>query len=275
MQFRESRRVIKPLALRPREAQEPLSTDAESIRARVDERNEALKMRVAKEQHTRVERNNIRKYELSKRRRSVGNVALESTEEAQTTGISPDEANDLLGYGDVDFTPEEAQLVADSEQDPEKSAQKRKYVDALINMAEQYGKDAVLQTAENIRNACFEELDRLGLQPSKFGRSITWALWDMAKQRRLFEYPTESHPDYELGNPMADDEWGAKIRQVIADRHVGWEYDAATGFGNAIDAVAPLGPESANRIILSGQRNDTNQLRSLEYSRLGATLRKS
>lgn len=97
----------------------------------------------------------------------------------------------------------------------------RKYARALA------GEDPIKVNAlvERLRKEMEDAAKAAGIAISKWGRSESWAVWDVGKQLHLQQNPSESSDKYRLANPLTD----AQIQQEIVQRHLGWE---ATGGKN-------------------------------------------
>lgn len=179
--------------------------------------------------------------------------------------VSTEEAVKLLSYADVLEGDQAQSAIAYTEQNPAG----QKYTEALIKMSEEVGTQEVLDTAASLRKLYTHEMEKLGLQSSKYGESLSWAVWDLAKQRYLAEHPEESDSEYTLGDPLAKDEAAAKVLDDIVDRHLGWEYAQQYQQDQTTPATVR---RAALHVIAHGERNASGQLRSKELTRLGRTL---
>ena len=97
----------------------------------------------------------------------------------------------------------------------------RKYARALA------GEDPIKVNAlvERLRKEMENAAKAAGIALSKWGKSESWAMWDVGKQLHMQQNPGESSDKYRLANPLND----AQIQKEIVQRHLGWE---ATGGKN-------------------------------------------
>ena len=95
-----------------------------------------------------------------------------------------------------------------------------KYGAALSKLDGAYRIDRIDGLASSLKDRVLDWMQRMGLSPSPYTPSISWARWDIAKQYYLSKRPEESDPErYHLGNPMEDQ----RVQDEIAYRHLGWE----------------------------------------------------
>ena len=72
---------------------------------------------------------------------------------------------------------------------------------------------------KELRTSFEAAMASIGKQPSKIGKSQSWATWDIGKQLHMRENPQESSDKYKLGNPLDD----GKLRLQMVQRQVGYE----------------------------------------------------
>jgi hypothetical protein len=99
-------------------------------------------------------------------------------------------------------------------------------------------------------------MSAVGMDPSKFGKSKSWANWDIGKQLFLNENPNQSSSKYRLANPLED----KRLQEEIVARMVGWEMHGASGSGGRVPA--------SNELAASGMA----ALRNAGFSQRPATL---
>jgi hypothetical protein len=150
------------------------------------------------------------------------------------------------------------------------------YAQELQAMSDEVGLDKVLELASTMRDAGMAATRALGIEPSPYAHSVTWALWDMAKQRRTSspEFLAEAGPDYPYRNQTGDPLTKPGIRQTIINRHVGWEIDThlrQPGENRHIFPIAHSADEqTVDEIRRTGRRNgDAQELNSLDLARTG------
>lgn len=96
----------------------------------------------------------------------------------------------------------------------------KKYGAQLQALTEKYTEDSVNNLASELHDRLISLSNRLmPSDPNPYSSSKAWTYWDIAKQAYLFDNPSKSSPEYELGNPMENE----RIQQEIVDRHFGWE----------------------------------------------------
>lgn len=72
---------------------------------------------------------------------------------------------------------------------------------------------------KELRTSFEAAMASIGKQPSKIGKSQSWATWDIGKQLHMRENPQESSDKYKLSNPLDD----GKLRLQMVQRQVGYE----------------------------------------------------
>ena len=85
------------------------------------------------------------------------------------------------------------------------------------------------QSVDAIAKAMREEFSRamgaIGEKPSSFGKSQSWALWEIGKQSFMHENPDQSSNKYRLADPLTD----TQVRREGVQRMVGWEAERLGG----------------------------------------------
>jgi hypothetical protein len=150
------------------------------------------------------------------------------------------------------------------------------YAQELQNMSEEVGLDKVLELASTMRDAGVATTRALGIEPSPYARSVSWALWDMAKQRYTSkpEFLEEAGPDYPYRDQTGDPLASPRVRRTIINRQVGWEIDThmqQPGENRYLFPIAHTPQETTiNEIRRTGRRNGaTQELNSLDLARTG------
>lgn len=199
------------------------------------------------------------------------------THEAGPEKLDINEAIRLLSYADVSATPgvapENDQKLQAMMEYTRNSPNGLKYARELQRMVEKHGRGQVFKYANMMRARANKTIDQLGLVPSEYADSQSWALWDMAKQSYLTRHPNKSSDEYRLGDPMEDSNAGYSKRSEIVNRHVGWEIAHAAEQGTFqpedLEDLPQSDVERMRAIIDVGQRNETGQLRSHFLASLG------
>jgi hypothetical protein len=132
-----------------------------------------------------------------------------------------DQAVELISYADVLVGQEREDAIAGTLDSPHGL----KYADTLIDLIKTHG-TTVQKYADKVRRS-FEDvhLGKIKVEPSKFSKSQSWILWDLAKQKYMADHPEESSEKYKLADPFAAK--GESKVDEIANRHIGWELDRA------------------------------------------------
>lgn len=184
--------------------------------------------------------------------------------------ISPDQAYSLLAYVDV-LGDNDAEASLNSVRNSDSG---KKYANELILASQEIGSVKLLELADGIHETYTEKMYDLGLPSSKWGESRSWILWDIAKQRYLLKHPEESSREYTKsvnwdvggGDPLILDT-GNNVVEEIIHRHIGWEYSISPD--KNLLKLPEYEKEGAEKWVLQGERNSTNQLRSFELTNLG------
>lgn len=127
----------------------------------------------------------------------------------QKNGDQPTNWSDRLDYRDV------------TGEAVEPSASQTRYAAELAKQ----DKAAVMKLQRQLQTAFMKAMNRLGLTPSVYGKSESWALWDIGKQLYMREHPQASSSKYHLGDPFTD----KRVQKEIVERHIGWELESAQG----------------------------------------------
>jgi len=157
----------------------------------------------------------------------------------------------------------------------------RAYAAALKKLLDQDPANVHHRVTE-IRRMYEEAIQTLELSTSKFGKSITWAYWDIAKQYHLSTHPTnvDRQRPYIIDNPLTNDELAASI----SDRHLGWElYHAFKGSGEDWNLIARLNSTDPTyqeiKALLRKEPDSTGSperdLNSYDLSQIGKLVRKN
>lgn len=198
----------------------------------------------------------------------------------ESSRIELNQAIELLSYGDV-LEQSEKEAAEQWVKTSESGMKYAKELQAMINTRGE-GLDGILKIAQKLKEECLEDMKNLGIPPSKFAKSNTWSLWDMAKQHYFMTHPDERSAEYNGKNymfpfdPLASGRMGIGKRGEIIDRHLGWEADLAIREGRykieglMKDVITP----DIMSVLQNGERNETGQLRSFELAKLGRRFRR-
>ncbi len=150
----------------------------------------------------------------------------------------------------------------------------KKYAETLLEMRVKYTPQKVEKASTDIWVELNTLMKNIDLPMSPYTASKSWVLWDMAKQTYLAEHPSESTPDYTLGNPMENE----KICRQISDRHFGWElhrqYRSSADAMRKIDEALQNSPHAQRaQQLLNKAPNSKGTIRSIELEVLGGVVR--
>src|SRR4030042_879965 len=146
-------------------------------------------------------------------------------EETETDFLNRQLLSDYLSFQDVDLEKETKEWILSQNLS---SGNAKKYADSLMELAEKYNLENIKEKAGELVASTSDLLKKIGIKPSEFARSQTWAIWDMAKQQFYLSHPDKVDSKYSIEDPMS-----SKNKQLeISDRHLGWEVYAAYQSGN-------------------------------------------
>ncbi|MGE5541078.1 MAG: hypothetical protein ACM3TU_02220 [Bacillota bacterium] len=121
-----------------------------------------------------------------------------------------------LSYQDADIPEEQKRGILQEQRGATKG---KRYAESLVLASETGGLEAIRSLADGMRTTMLSEAARLGIPVSPYGRSKSWAMWDIGKQYHFFSNPDQNDPRYEIGNPLESE---SKQEEMI-NRHLGWE----------------------------------------------------
>ncbi len=165
---------------------------------------------------------------------SEGDKKSSTKKPADTPEASPETALDLsklseeenkkvseiisneISYQDSELTDELKRKTLEWAKTSESS---RKYSEALVVMNRKWKMENIEKLANDMVKKCQKTLADLGISSSTFGKSKSWAMWDIGKQFYFFAHKDQADTRYTIGNPMDS----VPIQKEIIDRHVGWE----------------------------------------------------
>lgn len=139
-----------------------------------------------------------------------------NTSSETVTSLRASVIKDDLSYQDAILSEEVKKQSLDWSKESE-SAQK--YADSILQLSQRVSLERLRQLARELVLTMNAEATRLGIPVSPYGKSITWAMWDIGKQNYFFTHQAENDPAYKIGDPLTSDE---KHEEII-NRHLGWE----------------------------------------------------
>lgn len=149
--------------------------------------------------------------------------------EYDTPGLSAEEAVSWLAYSDLPDPVARQNAMDYVRQAPNTVV----YAQELQSMVAEIGRENVLELAALLRDTTLCAVQSLGIAPDTsppdpYTERTSWALWDMAKQRRLNREDIEAtrDPAYPYRDMVGDAFVNSRVRQIIVARQVGWRIDA-------------------------------------------------
>lgn len=186
--------------------------------------------------------------------------------DAERTSLTTSQAERLLSYADVLDDP----TVALDYVRTDKNA--ISYTKELVSLSENYGQIALATFSHRVRSRYATSVDRLGIDTSEYGKSITWPLWDLAKQSYLAKHPEQSSLEYKLADPFDPAHQVEKIAE-ISNRHLGHEFARQYELDHSVLDKAPKSERQKIKDLLTDTpRNKSGQLPSWQLARLGELL---
>ncbi|MBV9349606.1 MAG: hypothetical protein JO026_02545, partial [Patescibacteria group bacterium] len=215
-------------------------------------------------------------------------VAVVLRREAPTESLeSPSPASsDLLGkylsYQDAPLpTAEKERALQANRSSP--AAKRYARVLRLMELKGDHGKpleagqkselEAALELAKSLRKAFRIETLKNGLVVSPFGKSESWVMWDIAKQKYYFSHPEERREGYEVADPLTSED----KQEEIVNRQLGFEVYQAFRRRTLPEAlrrrIEENPPLAAARSLLQGAPNASGSLSSKDLAALGKYFR--
>src|SRR3989344_1497403 len=176
-----------------------------------------------------------------------------------------------LAYQDAALPEEMKQRMLDWSK---KSESAQKYADSIVQLSQRANLETIRRVAKELTQTMSTEAARLGIPVSPYGKSNTWAMWDIGKQNYFFTHQTENDPSYEIGDPLTSE---AK-REEIINRHLGWEAYAAFRSNAAPEWKQKIMGDRkfANAVeLLNRPPKQNNTLSSKDLAELGSILRET
>jgi len=174
-----------------------------------------------------------------------------------------------LAYQDVEL-PEQTKIAMLEWSKGSTSASK--YAESLEQMSGNESLERLRQLADIIKGEMITAAKKIGLPISVYGKSKSWAMWDLGKQFYYFLHPEQSGVKYEIANPLSSE----KKQREIVDRHLGWEAYAAFNSPESVEwrNTISADPKFSKAIeILNKKPKENKTLSSFDLAALGALLR--
>jgi pyridoxine 4-dehydrogenase len=141
----------------------------------------------------------------------------------------------------------------------------RDYAEGLRGLVHLHGPYIVSKAVMKLLRDCHEIVRRVAIDVSPYGKSISWACWDLGKQFHFVQNPRLADARYTIADPVLV--W-PKF-QEICDRHIGWEVFEHPA--NVRDKHA-LSADSEIQVLIK-KGTDARRLSSFDLARLGLLVR--
>jgi len=170
-----------------------------------------------------------------------------------------------LSYQDADLPPEQLEVML---RDAEGRDTAEQYAHHLNHLPER----EVERVLPQIKGQTKKVLDVLGVPVSPYGKSDSWAYWDLGKQQFYYEQNKDS--ETEEGNPYRYAPALEKLDEM-SDRHIGWEFYHAPAEARekAFKSIEDSYYLAQVFEVLQNNPKADGQLASHEYAELGKVLR--
>lgn len=170
-----------------------------------------------------------------------------------------------LSYQDADLSPEQLEAIL-------RYAEGREMTENYANHLNQLPKQEIDRVLPRIKGQTKKVLDVLGVPVSPYGKSDSWAYWDLGKQQYYYAQTRDSEP--QEGNPYT---YAPALEKVdeISDRHIGWEFYHAPAETRekAFESIEDSYYLARVFEVLQNDPKADGQLPSHEYAELGKVLR--
>lgn len=93
-----------------------------------------------------------------------------------------------------------------------------KYAKILLKLQEKDELENYYMLSKSLFTRTFKLLSEFEIEPSQYSQSISWSMWDIAKQLYYLENPKKSNGNYILADPLEDED----KQEEIINRHIGW-----------------------------------------------------
>jgi len=174
-----------------------------------------------------------------------------------------------LSYQDAELPDEAKRQMLEwskSEESP------KKYAEAIEQMAQKESLNGVQEKARGLTQKMLAEAKKIGLPVSPYGKSNSWAMWDLGKQFWYFTHQDQADPKYEIEDPLLSE----KKQEEIINRHIGWEAYAVFNSSKTTEWKSRIMHDQRSKKaleLLNKRPNAKRTLSSKDLADLGILLR--
>ena len=148
------------------------------------------------------------------------------------------------------------------------------YAKSLLELFIEHGPEKVVELAKRMVTECVDALGQIGIYPSPFGESLSWAMWDIAKQHHFYTHPDQASALYPARDPISS----VELMVEMVNRHIGWELYGAysTGRYSAADLelfIPARVQTEVKKFLELPPKPENGTLSSWQLSQLGALIR--
>lgn len=153
-----------------------------------------------------------------------------------------------------------------------------RYTARLMVLSVRKGREAIEQLSDEVRadyQSVMDNYPNVDAGKNSVAKSVSWSMWDIAKQSAMAKDPKLSNSNYKLADPFDPVHRAEKVREM-GSRHVGYEFWASSlGKGTTKEYVAQHAPENIRDelVILLEMRNDRGRVPSYALTKIGELLR--
>ena len=201
---------------------------------------------------------------IEEHREDINNFDRDASQQEQTEDFDKQTVREKLSYQDADLPPEQLKAMLLDAEGRETATKYAHHLNQLTKESE-WAIPRVKQQAKKV-------LDILGIPISPYGKSDSWAYWDLGKQQYYYEQNKYSEPKEDDPYTYAP---AVEKLDEISDRHVGWEFYHAPQEvrEQAFQAIEDPYYLARTFEVLQNDPKADGQLASYEYAELGKVLR--
>jgi hypothetical protein len=202
---------------------------------------------------------------IEERREDIDNFDRDASQQEQSEDFDKQTVREKLSYQDADLPPEQLEAML---RDAEGRETAEKYAHHLNKLSQ----EEIHSVLPSIKGQAKKVLDILGIPISPYGKSDSWAYWDLGKQQYYYELNKDSEP--KENDPYTYAPALEKLDE-ISDRHIGWEFYHAPTETREQAFQAIEDPYCLAKVfeVLQNDPKADGQLASHEYAELGKVLR--
>jgi len=197
--------------------------------------------------------------------KNLKNIDTAEKQETANEFIKENIIKNYLSYKDTGLSEELKKKMLEYNM---QSGNAMRYAEAIIEFSKKYNLNMLEQKSGEMVGKCLDVLKNIGIKPSDYAVSKTWANWDVAKQFYYFTHPEEINPKYKIQDPLSS----ANKSQEIINRHVGWEIYRAYNQGKEREflyKIKDIGLREQIKEMLNSAPKENGTLSSWKLAELG------